>query len=243
VIVELCGVPGAGKSFLAGELAAELRRRGRPVTLVLEPVGPSRPRLERVLRKTARAAVELLGHPVRSVGAVGCIAGSRQASLRDVVARSLNWLVLQHGMRRARRLGGVHIADQGLVQELGSIGLRGDPIAMLARADPGVGRLGPDHVVVLDVASALADRRLRDRDGKQSRLEQRGDGAGALERFGRLVEAQLAGWMVRFGEQVPTTMQRVRNNEDGLRPTIAELADVLLPPCQSTDNARVRTHG
>ena len=42
MIVEFCGVPGAGKSYLAGALATDLRALGHAVSQPLEPVSPRR---------------------------------------------------------------------------------------------------------------------------------------------------------------------------------------------------------
>ena len=47
-------------------------------------------------------------------------------SMGDFVHRAQNWLVVRALFRRSRRRSGVHLFDQGVVQELCSIGYRGD---------------------------------------------------------------------------------------------------------------------
>ncbi len=228
MIIELCGIPGAGKTFLARQLAAEVRRRGGSATLVLEPVGPARPKRERMLRRSLRAGAELLLHPGRALGAVAAIAASDQVSARDVAARSVNWLVLQHGLRRARRLGGIHLVDQGLVQELCSIAHRGDASGVLSHADPGPDRLGPDHLLVVGVDPVLADHRLGQRVGRQSRIERDGcERLDGLAHFVRIVDQQLAAWLDRFSDRVPTRVQPVTSRADGFQPSVQTLADSL----------------
>ena len=228
MIIELCGIPGAGKSFLARQLVAEFRRRGRSGTLILEPVGPSRPKWERVLRRSVRAGAELTAHPVSSLAAVVAIATSGQPSKRDVAARSVNWLVLQRGLRRARRMNGVHLVDQGLVQELCSIGYRGDPSRMLSRSDPGPSRLGPDHLVIVDVDPVLAGHRLGQRAGSQSRIERDGcEHVDGLGRFAPMVDQQLTAWLNRFSDRVPTRVLRVTSRADCFQPSVETLVDSL----------------
>jgi len=212
VIIELCGVPGAGKSSIARELVAELRGLGRDASLPLEDVSPRRRRSYRVGRKVGRAAMEVTRHPWTSVGAVRAVVRSGQPTQRDVAVRSLNWLVLRAAMRRARASVGFHVIDQGIIQELCSLGFCGDAQAAIDVADPGVGLLAPDVILVVDVDLELADQRLGSRPGRESRVEADGlDRRRELERHGRLGEEVLASWLERFGDRVPTTVRRVVN--------------------------------
>ena len=176
MIIELCGVPGAGKSSIAHALAGEVRRRGGEVSLPLEEVSPRRTRARRLRRKLRRAAVEFAGHPCASTRTVRAVMRSQQPTRRDVAVRSLNWLVLRSAMRRTSTAAGVHIIDQGLVQELCSLGYAGDAASAIDIADPGAGVLAPDLIVVVEAELALADQRLEARPGQESRVERAGTG-------------------------------------------------------------------
>ena len=116
MIIELCGMPGAGKSSIARELVTQLRELGSVTSLPLEEVSPRQPRTRRFRRKIQRATVEVLRHPSASFSTVGAVIRSGQPTLRDVVVRSLNWLVLRSTLRRARTMAGVKNFHPGLVQ-------------------------------------------------------------------------------------------------------------------------------
>ena len=91
-------------------------------------------------------------------------------------------------------------------------GSAGDAGAAIDVADPGVGLLAPDLIVVVEVELGLADQRLAARPGRESRVE--GDGVDRrreLERQAELVEELLAAWMERFGDRIPTTVKRIAN--------------------------------
>ena len=210
VIVELCGIPGSGKSTLARDLVAELDRRGCSADLPLEDVSPRAPKWHRLWRKGWRAGVELAIHPRTSAMAIREVIRSRQPTGRDKVARSLNWLVLRASLRRARHTPGIHVFDQGVIQELGSLGYRGEVGAATEIADPGDDLLAPDVVVVVDVDLVVAAERLARRPGQESRLEDAGlDRLGELERYEGLIEGLLGSWLENYGGHVPTTTQHV----------------------------------
>jgi thymidylate kinase len=226
VIIELCGVPGAGKSTIAHELVGELHRLGQAASLPLEEVSPRRSRSHRLRRKLRRAAVETAGHPLASARTVRAVMRSRQPSRRDVAIRSLNWLVLRAAMRRASTTVGFHVIDQGLVQELCSLGFSGDAGSAIDVADPGAELLAPDLILVVEVELGLADQRLAARPGQESRVEGEGvDRHRELERQAELVEELLAAWMERFGDRIPTTAERIANGHHA--PDVAALAASL----------------
>jgi hypothetical protein len=170
VIVELSGIPGAGKSFVARELVRVLASESRVVDAPLDAVSPSLGTARRVIRKLGLAAVEAVRDPVAAARLVLAIARSGQ-SVRDLVHRSQNWLVVRALLRRSRRRPGIHVFDQGLVQELCSIGFRGRWQACLDAAAPGSHGLGPDLIVRVVAPVPTATARLANRDGAQSRVE------------------------------------------------------------------------
>jgi len=228
MIVEICGVPGAGKSFLAHALERELRLTPQPISLPLEPVSPRRRPWSRVPRKVLRGVAELIGHPRGSVRVLGAVARSRQGTARDVVARSLNWLVLRAALRQGRATKGIHVLDQGIIQELGSLGYRGKGSMSIDVADPGSDRLAPDLILVVDVDPRLADRRLAARPGIESRVELvEGDREELLGQQATRLQELLETWLQRYGHEVSTRVQRVENGIDGLHPDIATLGAIL----------------
>lgn len=226
MIIELCGMPGAGKSSIAQALVTELDSLGCAASLPLEEVSPRRPRGRRLRRKLRRATVEVAGHPLASARTVRVLMRSQQPTRREAAIRSLNWLVLRAAMRRANASVGFHVIDQGLVQELCSLGFCGDAESAIDIADPGVELLAPDLILVVEVELELADQRLAARPGRESRVE--GDGVDRrreLARQGESVEELLASWMQRFGDRVPTAVERIANRRHPI--DVAELVASL----------------
>jgi hypothetical protein len=214
VIVELSGIPGAGKSYLARELVRVLASEGRVVDAPLDAVSPSLGTARRVVRKLGLAAVEAMRDPVAAARLVLAIARSGQP-VRDLVHRSQNWLVVRALLRRCRRRPGIHVFDQGLVQELCSIGLRGRWQECLDAAAPGSRSLAADLIVRVVVPVPTATARLANRDGAQSRVE-------ALEpaeqdRVLRWQAEQLddieRAWLERYGDE--RGVRRIVLDNDG----------------------------
>jgi hypothetical protein len=186
VIVEFVGIPGAGKSTLARHGAELLRSEGVPVHLhaLSEP-----PRAERVGRggwpvhawNQAVAygrflppiALVALRHPTRAALAVARIAASRQRSLRDLLKVVHNLFRTTLLVERARRLGGVHLIDQGVLQVIWAVGFSAAP-----HARGRVLRLGDALMALPDVAVVVES----DLPTIRERLAQRAVPVGRLER-------------------------------------------------------------
>jgi thymidylate kinase len=168
-VVEFCGLPTAGKSTLARAVVAQLRLRGVPTTEVMATLGPDAGRSARLARKVAaigRATVE----PGSITVAAGVGLRSGQRDVRDRVARPANLLVVRHAVRRARRRPGVHVLDQGPVQEWWSAALRADDRRVLVQSgsDPAE---RSDLLIRVDTPVPILLARLADRGPRQSRLE------------------------------------------------------------------------
>jgi predicted kinase len=168
-VVEFCGLPGAGKSTIARALVASLRLRGIPTTEVMAPIGPTAPRGARIRRKTA-----VIARGVATRGGVGIVTNlvvrSGQADARDRLARPANLLVVRDAVRRARSREGVHVLDQGPVQEWWSAALRADDARVLAWAAADRAP-GADLIVRVDAPFDVLAARLARRGARQSRLE------------------------------------------------------------------------
>ena len=209
VIVELCGPPGSGKSRVAHALVSSLAEVGVAVSEPVACIGPHRPVVPRTLLKLSLVAGELFHAPMGSVRAV-CAIAIGQPTLRDQVARSATWLAVRGLIRRSRRLPGVHVFDQGVVQELGSIAYRGASLPTAA-SGPGRARLGPDVLVRLDVAPAVCAMRLADRPGSESRVERGTVLACEVARFADRSAREAAAWQERWGVTIPTQVLVVPN--------------------------------
>ena len=168
-VVEFCGLPGGGKSTLARTVVAQLRLRGVPTTEVMARLGPDAARAGRLSRKVA-AMVTAAAEPGSARLAVNVGFRSGQHDRRDQLARPVNLLVVRHSVRRARRRRGVHVLDQGPLQEWWSAALRADEgrVLALAAIDPAE---RADLVVRVDAPVEVLVARLEARGPRQSRLE------------------------------------------------------------------------
>lgn len=167
-VVEFCGLPGAGKSTLARAVVAQLRLRGVPTTDVMAPLGPDAPRRTRIARKLAAAAGGAKQAGARRI--VLDVGMRSQHDHRDRIARPLNLLVVRHAVRRGHRRRGVHVLDQGPIQEWWSAALRADEARVLAHAATDQADRA-DLVIRVDAPIDLLVARLEHRGPRQSRLE------------------------------------------------------------------------
>jgi hypothetical protein len=168
-VVEFCGLPGSGKSTIARALVASLRLQGVATSEVMAPIGPSARRGARIRRKSALIARGMMSRGGPEIATnLGWRSG--QAAARDRVARPANLLVVRDAVRRARGRAGVHVLDQGPLQEWWSAALRADSDRVLrwAAADPAP---RADLVVRVDAPPDVLVARLARRPARQSRLE------------------------------------------------------------------------
>ena len=190
LVVELAGLPGAGKSTLAAATRVALLARGMPCTIADRPVSAAVPKPVRSARRLALAAAELARHPRRGVAAARAVRSAGPATARDELAGVVQWLAVQRLLARAHRRPGVHLVEEGPVQTLWTLGLRsaGGP------PGPPAGD-GPDLLVVVEAPLELVSARLAARRSVHSRSQRLGEAARLTElRHGRglldrLVEA------------------------------------------------------
>ena len=176
VIVELCGLPGAGKTSLSRAIGGG--RAGFAVTRPNRTVAPDIPDVPRIARKLGLVAEEALRRGAFELEMAHLIGRSRQPGLGGAAARWVQWASTQALMRRARDVPGVHLFDEGVLQALWSLALRGDPAATLRALGGSVGRWSsPDLVIVVDPPVELVARRLSDRRSTHSRLQPSTDDA------------------------------------------------------------------
>jgi len=178
ITVEFLGLPGVGKSSLSRRVAVMLRERGHPVHEATFDLGHTPGTMSRSLRKAVPVGREMLLHPWSAGRACRAVIASRQDSSLTAFKMIFNWLMVAGIARRATRLQGVHLFDQGLCQALWSIGL--------SSSNAAPGRVGdalfalaprPDLIFNIEASAETVARRLRERGGRDSRADAWGEDA------------------------------------------------------------------
>ncbi len=169
--MELVGIPGAGKSHLARHLADGLTARGVAAVEPQASLGPSVPAGRRLARKAVASGSATFAAPVTTARVVRSVVGSGQPTAAGLARRIVQWLVAQDATAKAARRDGVSIVDEGLIQALWSIGLRGDVEPVLAVLDRSRRWCSPDLLVVVTVPPELALSRLATRRSQHSRTQ------------------------------------------------------------------------
>ena len=168
LVVELCGLPGSGKSALAEATCAALRRHGVEAVVADLPVSAAAPASARVRRKVLAAAAAAAGDPVATARVVRAVAGSRPTP-RDGLGLAAQWLTVRGLQRAARARVGVSLVEEGVVQTLWSLALRAP------EDGAGVPRMldawSPDLLVVVDAPLDVLLGRLESRASRHSRTQ------------------------------------------------------------------------
>jgi hypothetical protein len=195
VVVELCGLPGAGKTSLARTIGDD--PAGPRVTLPTGRVAPEVGAARRVPRKLRLALEDSVRRPGSELSMAHHILRSHQPGPAGVVSRWIQWSTTQALIDRSRSRSGVHLFDEGVLQALWSIALHGDAAATL-RALRGSTRTwaSPDLVLVLDPPVDVLVRRLRLRRSRHSRVQRLSDDAELRAELvrGRAILAELLVW-------------------------------------------------
>jgi AAA domain len=203
--VELAGLPGSGKSRLARMLVRGLGERGIPVSQPQAPMGVSVPTARRLARKAAACATTAVSAPRHTTRLAQGVLASGQPSRPDAAARLVQLLVALNVAALPGGTPGVSIVDEGLVQALWSIGLRGDVSGVLGAFDFWQRELA-DVLVVLRVPLDVAQARLNARTSQHSRTQLLPESArlAELERGAVLLDELVEWWAGRppAGRQV-----------------------------------------
>lgn len=170
--VELAGLPGAGKSWLCDVMAARLGALGVAVEVPQLAMSSAVAPVRRIARKSTAAAAVAVRHPRVSARLTRGLLQSAHGEVAAVPARLLQWQVAQALLSHPGRAGGVRVLDEGPVQCLWSIGLRGDVEPVLAALARTPGWRGPDLLVVVRTPPAVAELRLAARTSRHSRTQQ-----------------------------------------------------------------------
>jgi hypothetical protein len=220
--VEFYGLPGVGKSSVAALTRRGLSDLGIASEIADRTVSAEVPGRVRIPRKLGMVGAHGLAHPVRSIRVVGAI-GAEQQGASATLSRSVQWLVTQALFARARRRPGVHLFQEGVLQALWSLGLRGGHERMLGR--DAAHAIWPDLVVVVEAPMDVVRSRLGSRGSGHSRTERldEAERAAELTRGQALLHQLLAWWRSVHG---PGRVVRVDNGGDG-PPDLDELVRTI----------------
>lgn len=220
-IVEFCGLPAAGKSYIAGRVLSTLSDHGVAARFRDDGVGPDVAGPRRISRKLRWVLEQEVARPVASMRVLACI-GAGQRDWSSAISRSVQWFVTQGLLDAARHTAGVHLFQEGILQALWSIGLRGEVRKLLRLLEDGaVPWTRPDLVVVVDASPEAIRRRLQARHSRHSRTQElRGAELDVELRRGADLLARLVGWWEESGGG--DRLLRVSNDSDE-GPVVAEV--------------------
>ena len=212
-VVELFGLPGSGKSSLVRELLRISADIGQPMNLPVARVGPAVPSFPRRARKLGLVAGQMLQRPVPSFIAMRSIVAS-QRPRTEGPSRCVQWATTQRLLISSSGSPGVQLFDEGLLQALWSVGLRGDvtPTLRLLEMRPGMYAL-PDLVVTVQVSIDEIEDRLAARVSRHSRLQEHRDPIVRRKELAR--GAELAGSLVAWWGHIapgPGRLIEIRND-------------------------------
>lgn len=187
--VEFLGLPGAGKSGVSRRVAELIEGQGiRVVETAYELTHRTGVGARRLI-KTAHIARELARAPIDSARTTRAIIATKQRKTSDLVGAVSNWLFVSNLLRGPGGPSAIQLLDEGLFQALWSVGFGAevDDLPSVARA-LGPSSPIPDVVVIVNANLATVETRLRSREMKQSRIEDRLDtDRGILETSDRLL--------------------------------------------------------
>jgi len=192
LLVEFIGLPGSGKSTIAHAVADLLRLRGTPVSEPTWRSDHASSPASRTLRKGALALAASARDPRLAREVLHRIAESEQPTPRETLKLAVNALYVAETAARCAQLPGIHIFDQGVLQQLWSLLYRaGNTRYAELHCARQVAACGARiRVVVVDAPLGTIAARLAARTGGASRLERHLLEQGAHAVLARAVAAQ-----------------------------------------------------
>jgi thymidylate kinase len=170
-VVELCGLPGSGKTTLARAVHADLVARGVRCRIGDGSVSADVPLADRVRRRLVAGGRQSLAHPASTVAAAAAVLSSGQATARDNLTCLAQWLTVRDLLVVARVDPGLSLFEEGVLQRLWTLGLRGSVDVSARLWDRLPQRIRPDLVVHVDVPLETALARLEARGSRHSRVQ------------------------------------------------------------------------
>ena len=170
-VVELCGLPGSGKTTLARTLVEVLRVAGVEASVLDTPISAAVGRSARAARRLGLASTAAVRRPLQSARAAVWFASGHQ-SPADAAAAYVQWLAVQRLVDRADPAASVRLLEEGAVQTLWTALLRADGSSSGSSAWGLLPRSARSDVVVLvDVPLETASARLARRRSRHSRTQ------------------------------------------------------------------------
>jgi hypothetical protein len=171
IVVELCGLPGVGKTTLARAVVTRLAHVGSRACLGDAGFTAAVPAARRVAHKVLILGQALAEDPSGQIRS-GRLLGAGQRNLRDALAVPVQWWVTEQVVAQAGRGAGVVVVEEGLVQALWTAALWRRPPDVHRLVDLAASAVRPDLVVHVDAPVELALARLRARRSQHSRVQQ-----------------------------------------------------------------------
>jgi RecA/RadA recombinase len=170
LVVEFCGLPGSGKTTVAVHARNAMVGQGLACDVADAGISASAARPRRVALRLRSSLRESTRHPLSALGAASRIALSGQESPRDAVAVLAQWLTVRDLVEGAKRSGGLHLLEEGMLQTLWTLLLRShtDPSRRLW---PSLAGSRSDLIVMVDTPVALVQDRLEARESRHSRTQ------------------------------------------------------------------------
>lgn len=200
VVVEMCGLPGAGKTTLAGRAGELLTARGQSCSILDRGISAVHPPPVRWMRRSAHALRGARREPAWSAEVATAFGGLKGNSARDFAGALVQWLAVADLSAVARSRPGVGLLEEGFVQTLWTLLLRTtssatevlETAAMLRRTPA---RMRSDLVVLVDAPLDVVQGRLASRSSRHSRTQRIGESArlAELERGRALLDLLVAG--------------------------------------------------
>lgn len=175
VVVELCGLPGSGKTTLATALQDTLAARGIACRIADREISAAVPGAQRATLRVAHATSTSVRRPLRALRSAQRFAAAENGSVRDTAAALAQWLAVADLTRQARHRSGVHVLEEGLVQTAWTLLLRArlspHELSMGALLDAAPVSSRSDLVLLMDVPAEVAVARLAARGSRHSRTQ------------------------------------------------------------------------
>ena len=169
-VVELCGLPGAGKSTLARSIVDVLARSGVEVAVLDTPISATVASRARAVRRLGLAAGAAVRWPVHSARSATWFAAGHQAPA-DAASAWVQWLAVQR-IVHSSSAATFGLLEEGAVQTMWTALLRSSsprPAGVAWTTWPP--SVLPDGVLHVDVPVETASARLARRRSRHSRTQ------------------------------------------------------------------------
>ena len=211
LVVEFCGLPGTGKTTLAAQTCRALESAGVTARIADQPVSAAAPRWVRVRRRGLLALTTVATRPAEAARSARLVADS-DPTPRDGIALLAQLLAVHRLASAARHREGVSLVEEGLVQTMWSLALRGSTDVVEPMRRRLAAGSGADLVVLVDAPVDQLLHRLEVRQSRHSRTQR-------LDADARRAELQHGrGLLDQLLSDLPHEVLTIRN--DGSRPLV-----------------------